>query len=104
VREGGVVTFGSQTHPADGTAGAVVLDAEGARAMAGGDGVVRVLSAGFARADKARMPKAATAAAQRALEDAGVAHRRRPRRHHAQPLRRQRPVVRAADRLPPRGA
>jgi acetyl-CoA C-acetyltransferase len=72
VHEGGVVTFGSQTHPADGTAGAVVLDADGARAMAGGAGVVRVLSAGFARADKARMPKAATTAAQRALEDAGL--------------------------------
>jgi acetyl-CoA C-acetyltransferase len=72
VQEGGVVTFGSQTHPADGAAGAVVLDAAGARAMAGGGGVVRVLSAGFARAEKARMPKAATTAAQRALEDAGV--------------------------------
>ncbi|MGZ5216817.1 MAG: thiolase family protein, partial [Caldimonas sp.] len=28
--EGGVVTFGSQTHPADGAAGCVVLDGEGA--------------------------------------------------------------------------
>jgi len=46
--EGGVVTFGSQTHPADG-------------------------AAGFARADKARMPKAATTAAVKALSDAGLA-------------------------------
>ena len=73
--EGGVVTFGSQTHPADGAAGCVVLDAEGARVLAGGNGVVRLLAAGFARAEKARMPKAATTAAVNALNDAGLAWR-----------------------------
>jgi acetyl-CoA acetyltransferase len=72
VQEGGVVTFGSQTHPADGAAGCVVLDDEGARALAGGAGVVRLLAAGFARAEKARMPKAATTAAQNALRAAGL--------------------------------
>lgn len=72
VHDGGVVTFGSQTHPADGAAGALVLDRDGARTLAGGDGVVRLLSAAFARAEKARMPKAATTAALRALEAAGV--------------------------------
>jgi len=73
VNEGGVVTFGSQTHPADGCAGAVLASAERARAMAGGSGpVVRLLSAAFARAGKAQMPKAATTAAQRALADAGL--------------------------------
>jgi len=72
VVEGGVVTFGSQTHPADGTAGCVVVDAADARALAGGAGVVRLLAAGFARAEKARMPKAATTAAQNALRDAGL--------------------------------
>ncbi len=71
--EGGVVTFGSQTHPADGSAGCVVLDDVGAREIAGGKGVVRLLAAGFARADKARMPKAATTAAVNALHDAGLA-------------------------------
>ena len=70
--EGGVVTFGSQTHPADGAAGCVVLDGDGARALAGGRGVVRLLAAGFARAEKARMPKAATTAALNALGDAGL--------------------------------
>ena len=72
---GGVVTFGSQTHPADGSAGCVVLDDEGARALSGGNGVVRLLAAGFGRAEKARMPKAATIAAINALNDAGLAWR-----------------------------
>jgi acetyl-CoA acetyltransferase family protein len=70
VREGGVVTYGTQTHPADGTAGAFVVDA--ASVKAGGEGVVRLLSAGFARTEKARMPKAAATAAQRAMHDAGL--------------------------------
>jgi acetyl-CoA acetyltransferase len=69
----GVTTFGSQTHPADGSAGAVVCDAPTARDLAGGDGIVQLLSAGFARAEKGRMPKAATLAAQRALASAGMA-------------------------------
>ncbi len=73
--EGGVVTFGSQTHPADGAAGCIVLDDVGAREIAVGKGVVRLLAAGFARAEKARMPKAATTAAANALHDAGLAWR-----------------------------
>lgn len=73
VHEDGVVTFGTQTHPADGCAGAVLASVDRARALSGADGiVVRLLSAGFARADKAQMPKAATTAAQRALENAGL--------------------------------
>ena len=72
VHDGGVVTFGNQTHPADGAAGTLVLAGDAARALAGGEGVVRLLSAGFARAEKARMPKAATTAAMRALDAAGV--------------------------------
>jgi acetyl-CoA C-acetyltransferase len=72
VQDGGVVTFGSQTHPADGAAGTLVLGHEGAHTLAGSEGVVRLLSAGVARAEKARMPKAATTAALRALESAGV--------------------------------
>jgi acetyl-CoA acetyltransferase len=76
VKEGGVVTFGSQTHPADGCAGAVVTSADQAGAMAGSGGTaVRLLAAGFARAEKSRMPKAATTAAQSAMHDAGIAIR-----------------------------
>lgn len=72
-QDGGVVTYGSQTHPADGAAGALVVDVNVARAMARSEGVVRLLSARFTRAEKARMPKAATTAALAALDDAGIA-------------------------------
>ncbi|MEQ1807358.1 MAG: thiolase family protein, partial [Burkholderiaceae bacterium] len=72
VLSGGLTTYGSQTHPADGTAGALVCGGARARDLAQGEGVVRLLAAGFARAEKARMPKAATLAAQRALASAGV--------------------------------
>jgi acetyl-CoA C-acetyltransferase len=72
VQDGGVVTHGCQTHPADGCAGALVARADRARTLAGGGGVVRLLSAGFARAGRAQMPKAATTAALRALDAAGV--------------------------------
>ena len=72
VHDGSVITHGSQTHPADGAAGALVMARDDARQLAAGDGVVRLLSAGFARAEKARMPKAATTAALRALDAAGI--------------------------------
>jgi acetyl-CoA C-acetyltransferase len=72
VQSGGVVTYGSQTHPADGCAGAVLCTAERAKDLSRGGGVARLLAAGFARAGKAEMPKAATTAAQRALASAGL--------------------------------
>ncbi len=72
VMQGGLTTYGSQTHPADGTAGAILCRGGRARDLAQGEGVVRLLAAGFARAEKGRMPKAATLAAQRALASAGV--------------------------------
>lgn len=73
--DGGVVTFGSQTHPADGTAGLVVTGQEKARELGGGEGVVRILATGFARVAKARMPKAPVPAAGMALADAGISIR-----------------------------
>jgi acetyl-CoA acetyltransferase len=73
VQAGGLVTHGAQTHPADGCAGALVCGPERARLLARGAGTVRLLAAGFARAAKAEMPKAATTAAERALESAGIA-------------------------------
>jgi acetyl-CoA C-acetyltransferase len=72
VHDDGVVTFGSQTHPADGAAGALVSNVDDARMLAEGAGAVRLVSAAVARAEKARMPKAATTAALRALEFAGL--------------------------------
>jgi acetyl-CoA C-acetyltransferase len=69
---GGVVTPGTQTHPADGSAGTVVTNLENARRLAKGDGVVELLSIGNARAEKGRMPKAPALAAQQALASAGL--------------------------------
>lgn len=71
VKPGGTITPGSQTHPADGTAGAVITRGDKARRLANGQPVVRLLSAAFARAEKGRMPKAPALAAHKALELAG---------------------------------
>lgn len=68
--DGGVHTFATQTHPADGCAGAVVTTPARAREL--GDGVVHVLATGFARAGKARMPQAPVPAAHAALAAAGL--------------------------------
>jgi acetyl-CoA acetyltransferase family protein len=72
VQPNGVVTFGSQTHPADGTAGVVVAGEERARELSGGEGVARILATGFARVERGRMPKAPVPAARKALDDAGL--------------------------------
>ena len=68
----GVITYGSQTHPADGAAGVLVTIAARARELGGGEGVVRVLASGVARVGKAEMPKAPVPAARAALSDAGL--------------------------------
>jgi acetyl-CoA acetyltransferase family protein len=72
VLEGGVITFGSQTHPADGAAGVLVTTEERARRLGRAGAFARLLGFGTARVEKARMPKAPVPAAERALSDAGV--------------------------------
>jgi acetyl-CoA acetyltransferase family protein len=72
VQPNGAITSGMQTHPADGTAAALVTTAERARALSGGAGVVRILASGQARVEPARMPKAPVPAAEHALHDAGL--------------------------------
>jgi acetyl-CoA acyltransferase len=72
VEDGGVVSFGSQTHPADGTAGFVVIAPGRARELGVVGPLVRIVATGFARAAKAQMPKAPVPAAERALADAGL--------------------------------
>jgi acetyl-CoA acetyltransferase family protein len=69
---GGVVTYGTQTHPADGAAGLVVTTAARARELAGGEGIARILGTGVARADQGEMPKAPVPAAMAALAQAGL--------------------------------
>jgi len=68
----GRVTFGSQTHPADGTAGLVVCSKERAKTWSKGAEPVRLLSYGLARVEKGFMAKAVVPAARRALDAAGV--------------------------------
>jgi acetyl-CoA acetyltransferase family protein len=71
VERGGVITYGSQTHPADGAAGALVASAERARSL-GVEGVAQILAFGKTRVEKARMPKAPLPAARAALDAAGL--------------------------------
>ena len=66
------VENGSQTHPADGTAGMVVTSEKRARELSPDGGSVRLLGIGFARVEKARMPKAPVPAAEMALDNAGI--------------------------------
>lgn len=68
----GVITFGSQTHPADGAAAVLVTTEERARKLARDGAVARILGFGHARVEKARMPKAPVPAAQQAVADAGL--------------------------------
>jgi acetyl-CoA C-acetyltransferase len=68
----GLHTFATQTHPADGTAGALVTTTGRARELARDGGVARVLATGFARAPKGRMPQAPVPAALAALDSAGL--------------------------------
>jgi acetyl-CoA acetyltransferase len=69
---GGQVTYATQTHPADGCAGTFVSGKEAAVELAKGEGVVRLVSCAFARAEQGRMPKAATLAACRAVSEASL--------------------------------
>lgn len=67
------MTFGGQTHPADGNAGMVVTTAGRARELAKDPAVtIRLRGFGQAREEVAFMPAAPVAAARRALEAAGV--------------------------------
>ena len=73
VLQGGSVTFGGQTHPADGNAGIVVTTRDRARELARDPTIgVRLLGFGTARAELAHMPEAPVPAASRALAQAGL--------------------------------
>lgn len=71
--EGGTVTFGTQTHPADGSAGLIVTTKERAAELSRDPNiVVRVVSCGQARAEKGFMPAANVPATRQALARAGI--------------------------------
>ena len=73
VLEGGTVTYGGQTHPADGNAGIIVAASEQAGELSR-DRKIRLRLHGFgsARAELGYMPEASVPAAQRALVAAGM--------------------------------
>ncbi len=71
VLEGGTVTYGGQTYPADGNAGMVFATPEKAAELSTDPKIaVRVLGFGLARAELAYMPEAPVPAAQKALQQA----------------------------------
>ena len=73
VKPDGTVTFGSQTHPADGNAGMIVTTREIARDVAADSKIeVELLGFGQARVDRGYMPMAVAPAALEALKGAGL--------------------------------
>ncbi len=74
VKPNGTVSFGTQTHPADGNAGVIVTTREQARELASDPAIeVELLGFGQARVEKGFMPLAPVPAAQAALARAGLA-------------------------------
>ena len=74
VLDGGTVTYGGQTHPADGNAGIALATPERAKTLSRDPHIrVRLLGFGQARAALAFMPEAPIPAAKGALEQARLA-------------------------------
>ena len=73
VKPNGTVTFGSQTHPADGNAGMIVTTREIAQEVSRDSNIeVELLGFGQARVEKGHMPMAVAPAAMTALKNAGL--------------------------------
>jgi acetyl-CoA acetyltransferase len=73
VKPNGTVTFGSQTHPADGNAGAIVTTRDLAREWSADANIeIELLGFGQARVEKGFMPMAPVPASRAALQSAGL--------------------------------
>ncbi|MEW5920264.1 MAG: thiolase family protein [Bacillota bacterium] len=73
VLPGGVHSFGSQTHPADGNCGFVVTTREKAQELSADKNVeIQIISYGFSRVDKGFMAAAPVPAAEMTLKNAGL--------------------------------
>ena len=73
VEPGGVLTYGTQTHPADGNCGFIVTTRDKAKALSKDPSIeIQICSYGFARVDKGYMAAAPVPAAEMALKDAGL--------------------------------
>ncbi len=69
----GTVTYGAQTHPADGSAGMLVATRDRARQLSiRPDVQIEILATGQARAEAMQMPYAPVPAAKQAMERAGL--------------------------------
>ena len=73
VLEGGTITYGGQTHPADGNAALFVSSRDKADELSKRPEIrIRLLGVGLARTDKALMPYAPVPASHAALKNAGL--------------------------------
>ncbi len=73
VMEGGSITFGGQTHPADANAAIIMATPQKAAELSSNPAIaISVLGFGQARVDLAHMPKATVPAARNALTMAGL--------------------------------
>jgi len=73
VRESGTVTYGTQTHPADGCAGMVITDNDKAQELSQDAGIkIRLISFGQSRVELAFMPSAPIKATADALSAANI--------------------------------
>jgi len=73
VEPGGVISFGAQTHPADGNAGFIITTRDKAKALSADPKIeVQILSYGFSRAKRGYMAAAPVPAAEMALKVAGL--------------------------------
>jgi acetyl-CoA acetyltransferase len=71
--EGGTVTYGTQTHPADGNCGIIVTTREKAQELSRDPKIeIQLLSYGEARVKKGYMAQAVVPAARQALSRAGI--------------------------------
>jgi acetyl-CoA acetyltransferase len=70
---GGILTFGSQTHPADGNCAIIVTTEEKAKELSADPGIpIQVVAYGYSRAKPGYMAAAPVPASKMALENAGL--------------------------------
>ncbi len=73
VEPGGVISFGAQTHPADGNCGFIVTTRDKAKELSKDPSVeIQIVSYGFSRAKRGYMAAAPVPASEMALKDAGL--------------------------------
>jgi acetyl-CoA acetyltransferase family protein len=73
VEKGGVISFGAQTHPADGNCGFIITTRDKAKALSADPKIeIQVVSYGFARVDRGHMAAAPVPSSEMALKNAGL--------------------------------